>query len=73
VYANVVQFHGGPFDIVMDFGARIDNESPDYHVRVTMSWQHLKVMLAVLQEQVSSYEAQIGQIPSPVAKEEDGE
>jgi hypothetical protein len=67
VYANVVNFHGSPFDIAMDFGSRVGDEEPDYRVRVTMSWQHLKLMLAVLQEQVANYEAQVGHIPNLVA------
>jgi hypothetical protein len=68
VYANVVTFHGSPFDVAMDFGARVDTEEPDFEVRVTMSWPHAKLMLAVLQDQVRNYEEKVGAIPDLLMK-----
>lgn len=67
VYANVVQFHGSPFEVTMDFGSRVEGEDPDYDVRVAMSWTHAKLMLAVLKEQIEGYERQLGGIPDLVA------
>jgi hypothetical protein len=63
VYANVMGIKAGPFDVAMDFGSRAGEEDPDYEVRVMMSWTHLKLMVAVLQQQIASYESQLGELP----------
>jgi hypothetical protein len=60
-----MQAHGGAFDIAMDFGYRAtSDQDPIYDVRVTMSWEHLKLMLGVLQGQIAQYEEQVGTIPN---------
>ncbi len=33
VYANAMVVHGGPYDVALDFGQRIGDERPEYHVR----------------------------------------
>jgi hypothetical protein len=63
VYANTMAMYGGAFDVAMDFGARVGDEEPTYDVRVSMSWQHFKLMVAICQQQIAAYEAQAGPIP----------
>jgi hypothetical protein len=47
----------------MDFGSRVNEEEPEYEIRVMMSWAHMKLMVAVLQQQIENYESQLGQLP----------
>ncbi len=69
-YANVMQAHGSPFDVALDFGyrARGDEEVPA-EVRVVMSWQHLKLVIHALQLQVAQYEEQVGSLPNLLREE----
>ena len=71
VYANVVDFTVGPFDIVVDFGFKGPEESrrgsADYEVvsRVAMSLPHAKSMLPILAKLIADYESRIGPITAP--------
>jgi hypothetical protein len=61
-----MQFHGTPFDVAMDFGYRVAEDEAEYEVRVAMSWTHLRLMVAVLQQQIAEYEKQLGPLPDLV-------
>jgi hypothetical protein len=71
VYANVVQLTTGPFDLVMEFGFKTPEQtlrgSTEYEpvVRVAMSLSHAKTMIPALVNQITQYEAQVGEIPAP--------
>ena len=72
VYANVVEFTTGPYDIVLDFGFRSPESikrGPDggYTVvsRVAMSLAHAKSMLPLLARVIADYEEQVGPITAP--------
>jgi hypothetical protein len=71
VYANVVDFTLGPYDIVVDFGFKGPEQarkgSPDYDVvaRVAMSLGHAKAMLPILARMIAQYESNIGPITAP--------
>lgn len=74
-YANNLVVEASPWDFRFLFG-EIEKGEPDAtgrrlaklyvedKVKIVMSPQHAKAMLKVLQENVSSYESQIGPIPS---------
>lgn len=72
IHANFVQAQGNPFDIALDFGYRAkgNDPEPEPDVTVTMSWEHLKVLLAALDNLVENYEKEVGPIPDLVAKPE---
>jgi|ERR1700728_3160523 len=75
IYANNLQLEATPWDFRFYFG-EIERAEPDAtgqrlvkiyvedKVKIVMSPQHAKAMLKVLQQNVSSYESQIGPIPS---------
>jgi hypothetical protein len=72
VYANVVEFTTGPYDIVLDFGFRGPEaakrgEPGGYKIvsRVAMSLAHAKSMLPILARVIAEYEEQIGPITAP--------
>jgi hypothetical protein len=71
VYANVVDFTVGPFDIVIDFGFKGPEQSrrgsADYDVvsRVAMSLGHAKSMLPLLARLIAEYENKVGPITAP--------
>ncbi|MCU1427554.1 MAG: hypothetical protein JWL83_1554 [Actinomycetia bacterium] len=72
VYANVVEFTTGPYDIVLDFGFRSPEavkRGPDggYVVvsRVAMSLSHAKSMLPLLARVIAEYEENVGPITAP--------
>ena len=55
--------HGGPFDLTLDFGYRVDpNDDPELQVRVTMSWEHALAIVKVLQGLVEGYQTQVGPV-----------
>lgn len=56
--------HGGPFDIALDFGYRVNpNDEPDVQVRVTMSWEHALAAVKALTVLVDTYQEQVGPLP----------
>lgn len=75
VYCNNLQVEVTPWDFKFYFG-EIEKGDPDPtktyiaklyiedRVRVSMSPQHAKAMLKVLQENVTQYELQVGKIPT---------
>jgi hypothetical protein len=63
VYSNVMAAHGSAFDIALDFGHRIENEDPEFAVRVSMSWEHAASMVTVLRNLIESYQDAIGALP----------
>jgi hypothetical protein len=73
VYANVVEFTTGPYDIVLDFGFRSPEaakrgaEAGNYKIvsRVAMSLSHAKSMLPILARVIAEYEEQVGPITAP--------
>jgi hypothetical protein len=71
VYANVVNFQLGPFDIVLDFGfknpERMRAGSAEYDIvaRVAMSLGHAKSMIPLLSRLIAQYESEVGPITSP--------
>jgi hypothetical protein len=71
VYANVVDFTMGPFDMVIDFGFKTPEharrQSPDFEVvsRVAMSLGHAKAMLPIMAKLIADYEQNIGPITAP--------
>lgn len=75
IYANVVQMHVGPFDLVMDFGFKSPEDAaadPDggkntwtQVARIGMSHAHAKSMLPILARLIASFEENVGTIPSP--------
>jgi hypothetical protein len=72
VYANVVEFTTGPYDIVLDFGFRSPEaakrgEPGNYKIvsRVAMSLAHAKSMLPILARVIAEYEEQVGPITAP--------
>jgi hypothetical protein len=72
VYANVVEFTTGPYDIVLDFGFRSPESvkqgpTGGYTVvsRVAMSLAHAKSMLPLLARVIAEYEENVGPITAP--------
>jgi hypothetical protein len=71
VYANVVNFTLGAYDIVADFGFRppelTAKRSSEYEIvcRVAMSLAHAKSMLPILARMIAEYERQVGPITAP--------
>ena len=71
VYANVVNFTLGAFDVVCDFGFKTPEQaakqSIDYEIvaRVAMSLGHAKTMLPILARLIAEYENKVGTIPAP--------
>jgi len=71
VYANVVNFTVGAYDVVMDFGFKTPEHaakrSLDYEIvaRVAMSLAHAKSMLPILAKVIAEYEKQVGPITAP--------
>jgi hypothetical protein len=72
VYANVVEFTTGPYDLVIDFGFRSPEAAKRGDVtgyknvsRVAMSLAHAKSMLPILARVIAEYEEQIGPITAP--------
>ncbi len=64
VYTNAVQFYGGPFDITLDLGYRPASDvEPEMLVKVTMSWEHARVLHEILGRLVDDYESKVGLIP----------
>lgn len=63
-HTNAMSAQGGPFDITLLFGYRLDpEEEPEVQVALTMSWEHLKVAADALQGLVAQYEREVGKIP----------
>lgn len=71
IYANYVHAQGGPFEITLDVGYRCGPEDPEVAARVVMSWEHLSVLLKVLQKQLDEYQEQVGPLPNLVQEEEE--
>ncbi len=71
VYANVVNFTMGAYDLVIDFGFKTPEhaakQSLDYEIvaRVAMSLAHAKSMLPILARLIAQYEGQVGPITAP--------
>jgi hypothetical protein len=63
VYANALAVHAGPYDVALDFGQRIDEEEPEYSLRVAMSWEHAVSMVLVLQRLIAQYQDKLGSLP----------
>jgi len=63
IYANTMGAHGGAYDVTLDFGFRLDDQPPEWGVRVSMSWEHVSSMIAALQRMVEDYQAKVGAIP----------
>jgi hypothetical protein len=75
IYANSLHVEATPWDFTFYFG-EIEKGEPDPtgtrlakifvedRVKITMSPQHAKAMLKVLQDNVTQYELQVGQIPT---------
>lgn len=70
IYANVAGASGGPFDLAVLFGYTAgspDDEegraSPQWLLRVAMSWEHARALQRLLSEQIDKYEGQVGPIP----------
>jgi hypothetical protein len=71
VYANVVNFTLGAYDLVIDFGFKTPEQSVkqslDYEIvaRIAMSLAHAKSMLPILARVIQQYESQVGPITAP--------
>jgi Protein of unknown function (DUF3467) len=71
VYANVVNFTVGAFDVVIDFGFKTPEQSAkqsleyDIVARVAMSLAHAKSMLPILARVIAEYESKVGPITAP--------
>lgn len=71
VYANVVNFTVGAFDVVVDFGFKTPEQSAkqslEYEIvaRVAMSLAHAKSMLPILARVIAEYESKVGPITAP--------
>lgn len=63
IYANWVRTNSSPFDVALDFGYSPEQGPPDsVPVRVVMSWEEAKAMVALLSENIADYEEQAGPI-----------
>lgn len=59
-HANVVQAHGGPFDLTLDFGYRPNPATdPEFEARITMSWEHAVALAVILGKLIEQYESQV--------------
>lgn len=63
-HVNAMQAFGNPFDLTIDFGWRLDQDTePETQARLTMSWEHAASTAKVLQSLVDEYEKQAGKLP----------
>ncbi len=63
LYANAMRVHGGPYDVIMDFGERVPGqEEPEWGVRLSMSWEHAVSMVAAIQRVVDEYQETVGKV-----------
>ncbi|MBS1888413.1 MAG: DUF3467 domain-containing protein [Actinobacteria bacterium] len=63
IYANWVRTNASPFDVALDFGYSPEQGPPDsIPVRVVMSWEEAKALVALLSENMADYEEQAGPI-----------
>jgi len=63
-HANVFTLKANGFDVALEFGYRASaEEETEPVVRVTMSWEHLRVMMPILEGALAEFERQVGPIP----------
>lgn len=71
LYANSCNLEVSPWDFKFTFGEVARSVPPEppaainEHVTVTMSPQHAKALLAILQQNIITYEHQVGEIKLP--------
>jgi Protein of unknown function (DUF3467) len=64
VYANWARMNPTLLDLGIDFGYAQESGPPDvFPVRVTMSWEHAKILAGLLGQNIKAYEAQVREIP----------
>ena len=63
-HANTFRLHGSGFDVALDFGYRARAEDEvEQVVRVTTSWEHLRLMLPIMHKALEEFEQKVGPIP----------
>jgi hypothetical protein len=64
IYANWMRVNGTVYDVGIDFGYIDEKGPPDaYPVRVVMTWEHARLLLGLLERNLSSYEEQVRPVP----------
>jgi Protein of unknown function (DUF3467) len=61
-YVNAMGARGGPYDLALDFGQRVGADETEWQVRIVMSWEHARSMVDALQDVISKYEAELGEV-----------
>ena len=60
---NFAACQGGPFELALTLGYREGEAQPLITAPLVMSWEHVPILITLLQEQVSEYERLVGPIP----------
>jgi hypothetical protein len=63
VYVNWARVGLGPFDLTLDLGYRTDDAPPEeFPVRAVMTWEQAKSLSSLLDDAITQYEAEVGEI-----------
>ena len=69
IYANWVAASPGPLDLALDFGYAMPGEPAQAGVRVAMTWEHAKLLRAVMDNIIKQRESNVGEITEPAGME----
>lgn len=59
-YANAIRLNGGAYDVAIDLGQRVGNQTPEWERRVYMSWTHAAALHRLLGTLIAAYEEGTG-------------
>lgn len=62
IYVNWFRTEGSPGDLAVDIGYQSGNAPPQPAARLTMTWEHAKLLRAALDKAIEGVEADIGEI-----------
>lgn len=69
-YINFAAAQGSPTDLALTLGYQQPSAEPLIAAHLVMSWEHVPVLIDLLQRQVDEYRRQIGDFPDLLAHSE---